>query len=42
MEEYFRTFKARGGTYSNWNDPQDKERMRAYGMELLGPPLSLE
>jgi mannose-6-phosphate isomerase-like protein (cupin superfamily) len=41
MEEFFRSFKPRGGTYSNWNDPQDKERMRAHGMELLGPPLSL-
>jgi mannose-6-phosphate isomerase-like protein (cupin superfamily) len=42
MEEYFRTFKARAGAYSNWNDPKDQERMRAYGMELLGPPLSVE
>jgi mannose-6-phosphate isomerase-like protein (cupin superfamily) len=42
MEEFFRSFKPRGGTYSNWNDPQDKERMRAHGMELLGPPLSLQ
>jgi hypothetical protein len=24
------------------NDPQDKERMRAYGIELLGTPLPLE
>jgi hypothetical protein len=43
MEEYFRnTVKVRAGAYSNWNDPRDKELMRAYGMELLGPPVSLE
>ena len=43
MEEYFRSvFKERGGKYSNWNNPQDRESMHAYGMELLGPPLSLE
>ena len=41
MEAFFRTFKPWGGTYSNWNDPQDQERMRAHGMELLGPPLSV-
>jgi len=41
MEAFFRTFKPRGGTYSNWNDPQDQERMRAHGMELLVPPLSV-
>lgn len=42
MEEYFRSFKPRGGTDSNWNDPQDIERSHAYGIDLLGPPLSLE
>ena len=42
MEEYFRLFKARAGAYSNWNNPQDKELARAHGIELLGPPLSLE
>jgi quercetin dioxygenase-like cupin family protein len=43
MEEYFRsTAKARAGAYSNWNNPRDKELMRSYGLELLGPPLSLE
>jgi len=41
MEEYFRTVhKARGSRYSIWDNPEDKERMRAFGMELLGPPLS--
>jgi mannose-6-phosphate isomerase-like protein (cupin superfamily) len=43
MEEYFRAvFKTRGGRYSQWDNPQDKEQMRAYGMELLGPPLPLK
>ena len=43
MEEYFRSlFKEHGGRYSNWDNPQDKASMHAYGMELLGPPLSLE
>ncbi|HXN46200.1 MAG TPA: cupin domain-containing protein [Bryobacteraceae bacterium] len=41
MEEFFRTvFKARGNGYSTWDNPEDKELMRAFGMELLGPPLS--
>jgi hypothetical protein len=31
-----------GGAYSNWNDANDKERFRAYGLELLGPPLAVE
>ena len=42
MEEFFRSSKAPGGAYSTWDDPNDKERFRAFGMELLGPPLSLE
>jgi hypothetical protein len=41
MEEFFRSYKARGGTYSTWDNPQDKERMRAYGMEFAGPPISI-
>ena len=36
MEEFFRSFKPRAGAYSNSNDLQDKERMRAYSLELLG------
>jgi len=43
MEEYFRVIeKVRRGQYSTWDNPEDKERMRAFGMELLGPPLSIE
>jgi mannose-6-phosphate isomerase-like protein (cupin superfamily) len=42
MEEFFRLRMQLGGAYSNWNDANDKERFRAYGLELLGPPLSLE
>jgi len=42
MEEFFRLGKARGGAYSTWDDPNDKERFRAFGMELIGPPISLE
>ena len=42
MEEYFQTFKARAGAYSRWDNPQDKEISHAHGIELLGPPLSLE
>jgi hypothetical protein len=43
MEEYFRVIeKVRGGRYSTWDNPEDKERMRVFGMELLGPPLSIE
>jgi mannose-6-phosphate isomerase-like protein (cupin superfamily) len=39
MEAFFASFKPRGGAYSNWDDPQDKARHRAFDMELLGPPL---
>jgi len=42
MEEFFRLRKQFGGAYSNWNDANDKERFRAYGLELLGPPLPVE
>jgi hypothetical protein len=35
MEEFFRSRKARGGADSTWDDPNDKERFRAFGMELL-------
>jgi mannose-6-phosphate isomerase-like protein (cupin superfamily) len=42
MEEFFRLRMQMGGAYSNWNNANDKERFRAYGMELLGPPLSVE
>ena len=43
MEAFFReTMKRHGSSYSNPNDLSDKERFRAYGMELLGPPLSVE
>lgn len=42
MESYFRSFAGRAGAYSKWNDPHDLELARAHGIELLGPPLSLE
>lgn len=43
MEEFFRSTNARrGGAYSTWDDPNEKERFRAFGLELLGPPLSVE
>ncbi len=43
MEEYFRVVeKVHVGRYSTWDNPEDKERMRAFGMELLGPPLSIK
>ena len=42
MEAYFRSFTPRAGAYSKWNDPHDIELARAHGIELLGPPLSLE
>ena len=43
MEEYFRSlFKENGGKYSDWNSPQHRAAVRAFGLELLGPPLSLE
>jgi hypothetical protein len=42
MEEFFRSSKAPGGAYSTWDDPNDKERFPVFGMEILGPPLSLE
>ncbi len=43
MEEFFRaTFPSRGGAYAAWDDPKEKERYRSFGLELLGPPLSVE
>ena len=43
MEEYFRTvLKEGGGRYATWDNPADRERMHAYGMELLGPPLLIK
>jgi len=39
MEEYFRSVERSGGRYSRWDSDEDKELMRACGMELLGPPL---
>jgi mannose-6-phosphate isomerase-like protein (cupin superfamily) len=41
MEEYFRVIE-KLGRRNSWDNPQDRERMRAFGMELLGPPLSIE
>lgn len=41
MEENFRAFKDRNGTYSRWDNPEEQQRARTFGMELLGPPLSL-
>jgi quercetin dioxygenase-like cupin family protein len=38
MEEFFRSSKARA--YSTWDDPNDKERFRTFGLELVGPPIS--
>ena len=35
------TMKRHVSAYSNPNEPNDKEFFRAYGMELLGPPLSV-
>ncbi len=43
MEAFFNDREKNGirkGTYSQ--TPQDAETMRAYGMELLGPPLKIE
>jgi mannose-6-phosphate isomerase-like protein (cupin superfamily) len=42
MEDYFQTLQARAGAYSKWDDPGDLEIARAHGIELLGPPLSLQ
>ena len=43
MEAFFReTMKRHSSSYSNPNDLNDKDFFRAYGMELLGPPLSVE
>jgi hypothetical protein len=42
MEAFFReTMKRHSSVYSNPGDLNDKEFFRAYGMELLGPPLSV-
>jgi mannose-6-phosphate isomerase-like protein (cupin superfamily) len=43
MEEYFRRIlQTSGGAYPNPNNAQEAQVMREYGMELIGPPLSLE
>jgi mannose-6-phosphate isomerase-like protein (cupin superfamily) len=43
MEAFFReTMKRHDSAYSNSSDANDKEFFHAYGMELLGPPLSVE
>jgi mannose-6-phosphate isomerase-like protein (cupin superfamily) len=43
MEEYFRLiFRVSGGAYANPNNAQEAQLARDYGMELIGPPLSLE
>jgi hypothetical protein len=34
--------KRHDSAYSNSGNVNDKELFRAYGMELLGPPLSVE
>jgi hypothetical protein len=42
MEEYFRQIlQTRGGAYSNPNNAQQAQLMHDYGMELVGPPLTL-
>ncbi len=41
MEQSFRAFKDRKGAYSRWDSPEEQQRARTFGMELLGPPLSL-
>jgi mannose-6-phosphate isomerase-like protein (cupin superfamily) len=43
MEAFFReTMKRHNSAYSNSDNANDKEFFHAYGMELLGPPLSVE
>jgi len=43
MEAFFREgMKRHNNAYSNSDNANDKEFFRAYGMELLGPPLSVE
>ena len=43
MEAFFREgMKRHNNAYSNSDNANDKEFFRAYGMELLGPPLSME
>jgi hypothetical protein len=43
MEAFFReTMKRHDSAYSNSSDANDKEFFHAYGMELLGPLLSVE
>jgi quercetin dioxygenase-like cupin family protein len=43
MEAFFReSMKRHDSAYPNPNKAHDKELFRAYGMELLGPPLSVE
>jgi len=43
MEAFLReTMKRHSTSYANPNDLNDKELFHAYGMELLGPPLSVE
>jgi hypothetical protein len=41
MEEYFRVIEKLGRP-NRRDTPQDGQRMCAFGMELLGPPLSIE
>jgi mannose-6-phosphate isomerase-like protein (cupin superfamily) len=42
MEAFFREYMKRDDSaYSNANKANDKELFRVYGMELLGPPLSV-
>lgn len=43
MEAFFReSMKRHNSAYSNSSNANDKELFHAYGMELLGPPLSVE
>ena len=43
MEAFFReSMKRHDNAYSNSGNANDKELFHAYGMELLGPPLSVE
>jgi hypothetical protein len=43
MEAFFReSMKRHDSAYSNSGNVNDKELLLAYGMELLGPPLSVE
>jgi len=41
MEESFRSFQDRNGAYTRWDDPKEVERARRFGMEMVGPPLSV-